>query len=103
MSRGLAWKGERVSKFTKGPWDNNSRKTVVRHTFSGDWIAEVGGRDTPEAIANAHLIATAPELLFSLQEILVAVQEGLYPVDIPNALEKAERAVAKAIGEGENE
>ena len=60
-----------MSKFTPGPWDNNSRKTVVRQTVSAEWLADVGGRDTLEAIANARLIAAAPDQYEELKRTLV--------------------------------
>ena len=52
-----------TAKHTPGPWDNRSRVTVIRHTETGEWLAEVGGRSTQEARENATLIARAPDLL----------------------------------------
>ena len=57
------------SNHTPGPWDNNSRKTVVRHTDSGTFIAEVEGRTFDEQIANAALIARAPALLAEVLQL----------------------------------
>ena len=64
---------ESKPKHTPGPWDTNSRKTIVRHTETGEWIADVGGRDTPEAIANATLIARAPDLLSEVDTLRAAL------------------------------
>lgn len=54
-------------------------------------------------IANAHLIATAPELLKELQEMVAIVKKNSYPCpDKPNSnyarAEAAEAVIAKALG-----
>jgi hypothetical protein len=60
----------RTAGHTPGPWDNNSRRTVVRQTDSGEWIADVGGRSTLEAHANARLMAAVPTLLEAAEAAL---------------------------------
>ena len=81
-------------------------KTQAKHT-PGPWIAQkeiVCYKDEdgffqplPETEANAHLIATAPELLEACKMGLLALKSSLekYPLktDSENALEKA---IAKA-------
>jgi len=86
-----------VSTHTPGPW------TVTEHTnFKGeftpvgsvrsqDWfVAKI--EDAPEALANAHLIAAAPELLAALREMIV---QGEWK---PGALPRALAAIDKAEG-----
>jgi hypothetical protein len=93
-----------MSKHTPGPWDNNSRRTVVRETSTGEWIADVGGHTTPEAHENARLIAAAPELLAAAERVSEAFNREFYN---GNAVEEmggspiAELriAIAKARGE----
>ena len=76
-------------KHTKGPW--------LVSTIDGEDCLMVGGGDGSEVVAdirthwpdaqveaNAHLIASAPELLYSLKTVLVCIQnwknEGGYLV-----------------------
>ena len=56
-------------------------------------------RDGPEDVANARLIAAAPDLLAALQ-VLVLTPHILYYLEAndPMALEQARAAIAKAIG-----
>ena len=58
------------AKHTPGPWDNRSRVLTVRHTASGDCIADIGGRCFNEDRANARLIAAAPDMLAALQGVM---------------------------------
>jgi len=62
----------------------------------GDWD---GGSDVPEAVANAQLIASAPELLAALKLCERALEEqnteqGTY------AAKQARQAIARATGKG---
>jgi hypothetical protein len=51
-------------------------------------------------MANASLIASAPELLEALKKLLHIVEQDLVDTDICfRAMEQAERAIAKAEGE----
>ncbi len=73
-----------MSQFTPGPW---KRSTLVAYAIVTDNevqtdIALVTGRGTPEADANAALIARAPDLLRErdeLREALVACAAALDP------------------------
>lgn len=84
-----------MSKHTPGPWEYRGHA----------WVQTADDKKTPIANfnfyaateANARLIAAAPDLLESLQELMVAadhVSGG--PV---TWLEKARAAIAKATGE----
>ena len=85
-------------------WGDNVQPGDTR-TFGscyGSHIADIsyceGGTASKEqALANARLIAAAPELLEALESILMA--HGRYPLDWTEASEKAEVAIAKARGE----
>lgn len=69
------------TKHTAGPWvtDGYNRITSKKHQYdeSGKFIAETKSWETgeTEALANARLIAAAPELL----EVLVSVRKGVSP------------------------
>ena len=102
-----------MSLFTRGPW-------VAEKTGRG--IGPVSkesdqsyGMVTPVAwvefdpevevqVANANLIAAAPELLEALQEMVAIVKKHTYPQpDKPSStwgrMEAAEAAIAKALGQ----
>lgn len=88
-----------MSGHTKGPWaieKESESHSIVNRSFEGDeWcIAEVY-KQTDMAIANANLIAAAPDLLDAL-EALVSV---LDPYDYPDEQGPARAAIAKARGE----
>lgn len=62
------------------------------------------GGATPEAMANAHLIATAPELLEALEAAIALFNEPTrnpsgYPIGEPSWCPGARAAIAKARGE----
>lgn len=95
-----------MPKHTPGPWKIDENEdlplAVIEGTEEGTGIAEIGPR-TPELIANAHLIAAAPDMLEALKrcgKVLEQIgeenqewkQSGMYQ----KALAKAEKAVAKA-------
>jgi hypothetical protein len=87
------------SKHTPGPWDNRSRVTVVRQTSTGEWIAEVGGRTTPEARINACLIAAAPDLLAAAEAALAWIDNNTTRAEYDHTGEPLRAAIAKAKGE----
>ncbi len=96
-----------MSKPTQGPWyawHNESGIGVGRTDGNESDIAHCDGfdsdRSAAEELANARLIAAAPELLASLEEMVrwgraqkTADNSGKYP------LERALRAINKATGE----
>jgi len=83
-----------VSAPTPGPWRAIGGKGChVIEAANGTSVAESFGRLDPENIANARLIAAAPDLLTSLREL----------VDSPNAKQnaawdRARLAIAKTEG-----
>jgi len=101
-------------KFTKGPWMKSGvRSTSPTYKGHGvgpdsDWIVIVpyNDKDHSECLANAHLIAAAPELYEActpLAQILErAVEEGADNLTLMITREMAERillARSKARGE----
>ena len=102
-----------MSKHTPGPWEVNKRATMNVQTKDGVSIASAGVRSDntvdqellhAEQEANARLIASAPELLWSLGVLLAMVSNDpeyaseTAPFIHRNALEKARQAIAKAEG-----
>lgn len=101
-------------KGTPGPWrvgDKDGIFTSVVHDSEGigmcpHVLAKVTTRysSSEQAIANANLIAAAPELLEALQEMVAIVKKHTYPQpDKPSTpyarAEWAESIINKALGE----
>ena len=67
-------------------------------------VADVYGANEGECLANAKLIAAAPDLLEALQDIVTGIEEGhlwLSPIGEVNPisyLSKANEAIEKALG-----
>lgn len=63
-------------KHTPGPWAVNSEHLTVLAEDSG-YVCKVAGPgpNDPESLANAHLIAAAPELLAAAELALTAVAD----------------------------
>jgi hypothetical protein len=88
-------------KYTPGPWLAQGRYIGVKGHMSyigecsdqnGNWTNE------PMSVANAHLIAAAPELLEALKKCRVALRGSAGPEEIINARDAAGAAIAKATG-----
>lgn len=101
------------AKYLPGPWAQTRTKYLVKFSASshseGIWhfFAKVcvrikgEGKDDETGLANARLIAAAPELLEALQGIEKALSEQ---ESVPGYWRiKAKEAIAKATGETENE
>ena len=105
-----------MSEHTKGPWTATKhdqhwvRVNVTIKAGGNTWVAFMPDEDKDERMANARLMAAAPELLEALQGIMNIVSEslgvaGYYPDgdyadwdEFPE-LQAAEAAIAKAKGE----
>jgi len=92
--------------WTPGPWRTEPFARTRVSTFSGVGVAACGGaRDSRrdreeewrEQVANARLIATAPELADLLQEAL----NDINAANTADWADRARAALAKARGEGE--
>ena len=88
-------------KHTKGPWDvdPNDEFTV---TADRDGLSvcctEYEDRGKNENIANARLIAAAPELLEACQTALITLNINRRYIQIPKLQEALRKAVDKANG-----
>lgn len=113
-----------MEKHTPGPWradqDGDEFSIIGRptwpcthHRVRGEWQVAVtddlGGDQPDEALANARLIAAAPELLAALVEILGPLNvcsdnpnvgdDVCLPIDMTmGELRRARAAIAKATG-----
>ena len=89
---------------TPGPWHLGIRPGPIIYGPLGEQVADLRGLtlEKHESIANAHLVASAPDLLASLIELESMVAEML-PKHGPCgwgelALNQAREAIAKAKG-----
>ena len=97
---------------TPGPWAVYPPEMLDNQHWSVQTdcgMTIVCGEDTPEAAANARLIAAAPELLASLRECSTALADLLADAD-PSGLEcqeqwacvaECKKVIAKAEGRSE--
>lgn len=102
-----------MSKHTPGPWETGSLMTRVEIMPEG-WnapmcIADCHAKNAPqsecERVANAHLIAAAPELLECLTDLVSELEKtGLFGwagdtlTDLQHRVSEAQSAIAKAEG-----
>jgi hypothetical protein len=85
-------------KGTPGPWHvSNEGCMLIRDDAGLSIVAKyVGYTNDEEELANAHLIAAAPELLDFIIEYKEAWDDGL--AGDSYLLRKAEKVIAKALG-----
>lgn len=69
----------------------------VEHSFEGAHIAEIAAR-SEESLANAQLIAAAPELLNTLMELHGLLEENLPEWYLKGHHNRAEKAINKVLG-----
>lgn len=97
-----------MSKHTPGPWFQGTGDYAYCVYDKRVWLNPDGSRggDTPnlvvvvspeDAIADARLIAAAPELLEALELLTAGIESSVSDTYIP--LVKARAAIAKATGE----
>lgn len=101
-------------KGTKGNWDIHESRSegfcIISGGFGEEMMVVSGCIDEYDhlgsirSIQDALLIASAPELLSSLQEMVAIVKKNTYPTpDKPSSnwgrMEAAEQVIAKALGE----
>ena len=79
-----------TTKHTPGPWrtnDHNTLQIIDHHPYT---IATVAATADREAVANARLLAAAPELLaacVAAAELLIADENGQTVLSDPNDIE----------------
>ena len=90
------------TKHTPGPWEVDLSGTVIARVMKGGFmVAKIRklAHAWHEQVANAHLIAAAPELLEALQAIIADVEQDEsdfgYAADAP-LIVAARAAIAKA-------
>lgn len=101
------------ARHTPGPWrfEKEYDEFVIigrpewparRKGVAGEWsvarIDDQSGVEPGEELANARLIATAPELLQALEECIAAM-DRIRPADTSQALVRSKAVVAKARGQ----
>lgn len=69
----------------------------IEHSFEGAHIAEIAAR-SEESLANAHLIAAAPDLLEALMIINGDIERGPNPYTSQEKMEIVKKAINKALG-----
>ena len=90
-------------KHTPGPWGYDGAYDVVMRDDVGAWIACVNFEhvDEEQAVADAHLIAAAPEMLEALKRLRAVATQSL-DIDLIDggldALAEVDAAIAKAEG-----
>jgi hypothetical protein len=98
------------AKHTEGPWNAKARSQDGIGDFTNEvrvygprvsyWVADCG-MEEPERLANARLIASAPDLLAALESLYKATMIEPYggtASDMTAALNAARAAIAKARG-----
>lgn len=91
---------------TPGPWVVGERKGCHTPIDSDSWfglakvVTRMGGsrKDEPTGVANARLIAAAPELLEALEALVACITETRGP-NANDAVTAARTVIAKAKGE----
>lgn len=98
---------EREKRHTQGPWQAGPTEDAHVVAEVGNYSVYPPGDTFGEPDADAHLCAAAPELLEALEAML---DDGTFVggfhaewVPIDAAIAKADAAIAKAYGEGDNQ
>jgi len=95
-----------MTEHTPGPWTTDTTHKNTREGVTV-WardiiIADVLPDQHDNAEANARLIASGPDLLAALQDIIEYSKGGTWsPGDRANALRRGEAAIVKATGESQ--
>ncbi len=95
-----------MSRHTPGPWTADSKAAQFGRIAIKPAIGFAFGSENGEAIANARLMAAAPDLWEALERMLPYCRDGYYSTPEEHeeviwraAIERAEYALAKAKGE----
>jgi hypothetical protein len=101
------------TRFTPGPWDagvseilGKRRFTVApeyNHGIAVSICGDCGAEDEEESIANANLIAAAPDMYEALEAAILEYGKPGGPWNVPSSpgswIDKAKAALVKARGE----
>lgn len=95
-----------TQQHTKGPWSLyedtiKAEDSDIARVCDGDGIIWNTSLDNREALANAYLIAAAPEMLEALEDFVKYVENeiDLDMININPELQKGLAAIAKAKGQ----
>lgn len=96
-----------ATKFTPGPWVTHKGHSVVGISAADRDIADTSSKAYYQAfdeedLANAHLIAAAPDLyaaLYACETVMMMVEPRSDKAEYLGALNAAKAALAKARGE----
>ena len=87
-------------KHTSGPWSVRDAGFVDIMAEGTHQVAIVKGYSIPQQMANAHLIAAAPEILGALEEAIMQFEANAHYSDDDRAvIIRMAGAIAKAKGE----
>lgn len=78
--------------------DGSGVSVIVYGTKDEDDWSGIRGRDDEEAVANAHLISAAPDLLAALKALCAAIDSYDFDGNATGECETARSAIAKAEG-----
>ncbi len=87
-----------TDKHTPGPWITQGDTYVTVNSLIIAHCKQSGHITLDETIANAHLIAAAPDLLAALERVIDCHVTGINPLS-DAAILSARAAIAKARGE----
>lgn len=93
-------------KGTRGPWNLSRTKRFVKSGYGAPFVCEIDATNG-QWEANAHLIASAPDLLEALQEACEIIQDLNRELNNHGGMIDDETfpeglaAIAKALGEGQ--
>lgn len=89
-------------EFTPNYYQPEASRIEISTKNGKGWICKVqnnGIIEQEEGLANAQLIASAPELLDALQYLLNCNTKDRFKCELQDAINKAEASIKKAIGE----
>lgn len=87
-----------TDKHTPGPWDVQGDTYVTVNSLIIAHCKQAGRTSLDEAMANARLIAAAPDLLAALEKVIDYHVTGINPLS-DAAILSARAAIARARGE----
>ena len=90
-----------MSNYTPGPWrvDRGSMLDGVNViTPRHEWICYLGMASRPDVVADANLIAAAPELLEAIEDFLSSARTLCLDHSLGKEMQNARAAIAKARG-----
>ena len=79
-----------MTSFTKGPWKRDKRGECLVGSNGNEVVIYnsglVGGNKTTESVANAHLIAAAPDMYELLDNIRILCEWGYNEIELADEI-----------------